>query len=58
METLNIHNGLPEKLLSEWHPTKNHGINPDELTNESWVSLPIPRKRGIRQKLPINRQST
>lgn len=43
LETLNIHNGLSEKFLSEWHPTKNHGINPDELTNG--VFLPIPPKR-------------
>ncbi|WP_044797753.1 zinc-ribbon domain-containing protein [Bacillus cereus] len=36
LETLNIYNGLHGKLLSEWHPTKNNGINPDELTNESY----------------------
>ncbi|MBY0598818.1 zinc-ribbon domain-containing protein [Bacillus bingmayongensis] len=36
VETLTTNNGLPEKLLSEWHPTKNNGINPNELTIGSY----------------------
>ncbi|PGZ96926.1 hypothetical protein COE51_16265 [Bacillus pseudomycoides] len=28
--------GLSEKLLSEWHPTKNEEIDPNEITEESY----------------------
>lgn len=40
MDTLFTHNrSLPDKLLSEWHPTKNEGLSPDEIAYGSYEYL-------------------